>query len=521
MLRALVGARSAFAAATPLPSGFLAAAAAGPAPVLATHPFRTTATTGCRRKKKAAVEVVDNRLAIKEAVTILNNREGANPHHAIHAMIKVRPEKGMPPIRGTVILPEKVPKNIRILCFADGAAAAAAKAAGADIVGTTDLLDGITRGEYKYDMVISTPESFPVATRVAKILGPKGLMPNAKKGTVTSDLATTIDVLKNSIRYSSGRHGNVNVTVGRVGFTPEQVEKNLRFVLNEVVGYVGQIPGKKKIKKNKFVHKVWVNSTFSPALPLRMTQFHRPPPPPSSFPSLDTTLASSILTHDTMPFCHDCGFKLPGDAFKFCPECGTKLALASAAPAAPTASATGTNPEATPTSFLDLHYAVNPLYIPPLRAVLAAMDTHGDGYLRPSDLKLACSDAAQAALYDDPDVVRRVYAITGAEVREPDLAMSYDAYLATAAVSAQVDPDAAWRELRNVIAAVKARKAPRGVPARGDFPSGNVPLTPKAQRVRTGLDRFQEEMARIAQVQAQFIVEQFRATSNLMSRQWW
>ncbi|ORZ39789.1 ribosomal protein L1-like protein [Catenaria anguillulae PL171] len=179
----------------------------------------------------------------------------------------------MPPIRGTLILPCAVPKNVRILCFADGPAAQEAKAAGADIVGTTELVDQITRGELQFDMVISTPEAFPVVTRVAKILGPKGLMPNAKKGTVTSDIQGTIDVLKNSIRYTSGRGGDVNVIVGRIGYSPEQVEKNLRFVLNEVVNWTSQIPGKKKVKKNKFVHKVWVGATFAPALPLRLTQF--------------------------------------------------------------------------------------------------------------------------------------------------------------------------------------------------------------------------------------------------------
>ncbi|KNE68914.1 ribosomal protein L1 [Allomyces macrogynus ATCC 38327] len=257
---------------TVLPAGFLLAHRA--APTLTAIPYRTTATTGCRRKKKKkADDIVDNRLLIKDAVAILNNREGAQPNHSIHALIKVRPEKGMPPLRGTLILPEKVPKKIRILCFAEGAAAEAAKAAGADIVGTTDLIEPITKGELQFDMVISTPESFTVATKVAKILGPKGLMPNVKKGTVTTELAMTIDVLKNSIRYTSGRTGDVRVTVGKVGFTPEQVEKNLKFVLDEVMGYIALAPGKKKIKRNKFVHKIWMNATFSPALPLRMTQF--------------------------------------------------------------------------------------------------------------------------------------------------------------------------------------------------------------------------------------------------------
>ncbi|KAI9223308.1 ribosomal protein L1-like protein [Blastocladiella britannica] len=243
-------------------------------PVLMTAAVRTTATTGCRRKKKKVVEVVDDRLSIKDAVTILNARTEAVPNRdAINANIKVRSEKGMPPIRGTLILPEKVSKQVRILCFAEGPAAKAATAAGADIVGTTELLDGIQRGTLQYDMVISTPEAFPIATRVAKILGPKGLMPNAKKGTVTTDIATTIDTLKNSIRYTSGRAGNVNVTIGRVGFTPEQIERNLTFVMNEVLGYTALIPGKKKVKRNKFVHKVWMSATHAPSLPLRLTQF--------------------------------------------------------------------------------------------------------------------------------------------------------------------------------------------------------------------------------------------------------
>jgi large subunit ribosomal protein L1 len=92
------------------------------------------------------------------------------------------------------------------------------------LVGGKELIEPITKGELKFDMVISTPEAFPIVTKVAKVLGPKGLMPNVKRGTVTTELATTIDVLKNSIRYTSGRFGDVRVTIGRVGFEPENID---------------------------------------------------------------------------------------------------------------------------------------------------------------------------------------------------------------------------------------------------------------------------------------------------------
>ncbi|KAL7749822.1 hypothetical protein RI367_004698 [Sorochytrium milnesiophthora] len=226
-----------------------------------------------RYKKKKKAVVVDERPLVAEAIEKIKTKGDALPNHSVHLHVLCKMERGLQPIRGTIILPNKVSKNMRILCFAEGPAAEAAKAAGADIVGSADLLEAITKDELQYDAVVSTPQCFPTVTKVARTLGPKGLMPNVKKGTVTDDVAGIIDTLKSSVRYTCGQHGDVSVTVGRVSFEPEKIEENVRFMVNEIAGHAALVPGKKKIKKKDFVRKLFMSATKGPGVPLRLTQF--------------------------------------------------------------------------------------------------------------------------------------------------------------------------------------------------------------------------------------------------------
>ncbi|KAI9136812.1 ribosomal protein L1-like protein [Paraphysoderma sedebokerense] len=228
-----------------------------------------------RRRKKLKPTVIDNRYLLKDAVQELQKIEATKPGHSIHLHVKTRPVPGTPPIRGTLVLPHKIQKRIRILAFAEGPDAEKAKAAGADIIGGTDLLEKIQNNELEFDLVVSTPQMFPTVTKVAKILGPKGLMPNVKRGTVTNDLGTIIEQLKSSIKYTSGRGGDVHSVVGRINFTAEQVEENAKFLLSEIKSYTNLPNTSRKSAKNRgsFFHKIWMSSTQGKGFPLKLSQF--------------------------------------------------------------------------------------------------------------------------------------------------------------------------------------------------------------------------------------------------------
>ena len=165
-------------------------------------------------------------------------------------------------VRGTVSLPHGTGKEIRIAVFADGEKIKEAEEAGADIVGGKELADKLSGGgSIDFDLAIATPDMMPVVGKLGPVLGPRGLMPNPKSGTVTQDIAKTVSEFKaGKVEYRNDRYGNVHVPIGRVSFEAGQLVENFAAVSDEI------IRAKPASAKGRFVKKVAVSSTMGPGV---------------------------------------------------------------------------------------------------------------------------------------------------------------------------------------------------------------------------------------------------------------
>ena len=179
----------------------------------------------------------------------------------ISIILGIDAKKSDQQIRGVTSLPKMPKKNVKIAVFADGEDIAKAKAAGAEIVGGDELIDNIKKGELNFDKCISTPKMMVKVSALGQILGPKGLMPNPKLGTVTNDVATAIKNIKlGQVEYKTDKAGIVHVSVGKISFSEDELKKNIEFL-------VGEIKKKKpETSKGIFIKKFFINSTMGPGL---------------------------------------------------------------------------------------------------------------------------------------------------------------------------------------------------------------------------------------------------------------
>ena len=175
----------------------------------------------------------------------------------------VDPRKADQMVRGTVILPHGTGKTARVIVFATGPAAEAAIAAGADEVGGSELIEKVAAGYTNFDAAVSTPELMGQVGRLGKVLGPRGLMPNPKTGTVTPDTAKAVSEIKGGkIEFRVDKHSNVHFIVGKAGFTTEQLDENIKAALEEV------IRAKPSSSKGRYITKATVSTTFGPGIPV-------------------------------------------------------------------------------------------------------------------------------------------------------------------------------------------------------------------------------------------------------------
>ncbi|MBP6653726.1 MAG: 50S ribosomal protein L1 [Propionivibrio sp.] len=164
-------------------------------------------------------------------------------------------------VRGSVVLPAGTGKTVRVAVFAQGEKAEAAKAAGADIVGFEDLAADIKAGNMNFDVVIATPDAMRVVGQLGQILGPRGLMPNPKVGTVTMDVATGVKNAKaGQVQYRTDKGGIVHSTIGRASFDVEKLEQNLKALVEALV------KAKPATSKGQYLKKVAVSSTMGPGV---------------------------------------------------------------------------------------------------------------------------------------------------------------------------------------------------------------------------------------------------------------
>lgn len=217
------------------------------------------------KRQKEINSRIDNekQYTIEEAVQILNDLPPLKFKESIDIAVNlgVDPRKSDQVVRGATNLPAGTGKTKRVAVFAQGAAAEAAKEAGADIVGFEDLAEQIKAGNMDFDVVIAAPDAMRVVGQLGTILGPRGLMPNPKVGTVTPNVAEAVTNAKaGQAQYRVDKAGIIHTTIGQVGFTAEQVMQNAQALLTDLKR------AKPATSKGTFIKKITLSSTMGPGI---------------------------------------------------------------------------------------------------------------------------------------------------------------------------------------------------------------------------------------------------------------
>ena len=217
------------------------------------------------KKYKAAAEKVnaDNLYSPAEAVKLAKETSTTKYDATVEValFLGVDPKKADQAIRGTVNLPHGTGKTARVLVFATGQRAEEARAAGADIVGGDELIDEVNNGRLDYDSVVSTPELMGKVGRLGKVLGPRGLMPNPKTGTVTTDVAKAVtDIKGGKIEFRVDKNANLHYIIGKTSFSAEQLADNYAAAFEEVMR------SKPASSKGRFVRGATVSTTMGPGI---------------------------------------------------------------------------------------------------------------------------------------------------------------------------------------------------------------------------------------------------------------
>ena len=217
-----------------------------------------------KKYREAAEKVEAGKLyAPKEAVELVKSLAFAGFDETVEATFRlgVDTRKADQNIRGSIALPHGTGKTVRVAVFAEGAQATAAEEAGADLVGSDDLVAQVQAGTIDFDAAIATPPMMAKVGRLGRILGPRGLMPNPKLGTVTMDVAKMVSELKaGRVEYRADRYGICHVPVGRVSFSVEDLVENYGTLLNEILRV------KPATAKGKYVKSVALASTMGPGV---------------------------------------------------------------------------------------------------------------------------------------------------------------------------------------------------------------------------------------------------------------
>ncbi|WBL20546.1 MULTISPECIES: 50S ribosomal protein L1 [Citricoccus] len=215
--------------------------------------------------KAAAAKIEDRLYSPAEAIALVKETttSKANPTVEVAMRLSVDPRKADQMVRGTVNLPHGTGKTARVVVFATGDKAAAAEAAGADFVGSDDLVAKISDGWTDFDAAVASPEMMGKVGRLGKILGPRNLMPNPKTGTVTPDVAKAVtDIKGGKIDFRVDRHANLHFIIGKVSFDEKQLTENYAAALEEILRL------KPSASKGRYIQKATVSSTFGPGIAL-------------------------------------------------------------------------------------------------------------------------------------------------------------------------------------------------------------------------------------------------------------
>ena len=222
-----------------------------------------------KRLREVREKLDNNKVwSLEEAVTFLKKNATAKFDETIELAVNlgIDTKQSDQNVRGMVVLPHGTGKSIRVAVFAKGPKADEAKAAGADIVGDDDLAEKIQKGELDFERCIATPDMMGVVGRLGQVLGPKGLMPNPKLGTVTMDVTAAVKAAKGgAVEYRAQKEGIVHVGVGKASFDDAKIVENIRALMDAVV------KAKPATSKGTYLKKAALSSTMGPGLRLELS----------------------------------------------------------------------------------------------------------------------------------------------------------------------------------------------------------------------------------------------------------
>jgi large subunit ribosomal protein L1 len=217
------------------------------------------------KRFKAAAEKVDRAqlYSPREAIAVLKEFPDAKFDETVELNVRlgVDPRKADQMVRGAVSLPKGTGKTVRVAVFAKGEKATQAKDAGADFVGDDDLAERIQGGWLDFDAAVATPDMMPVVGKLGRVLGPRGLMPNPKSGTVTEDVAKSVgDIKGGMVEYRTDRHGNLHLVLGKKSFAAGDLTENYAAALDEI------IRAKPAAAKGRYLRSITISTTMGPGI---------------------------------------------------------------------------------------------------------------------------------------------------------------------------------------------------------------------------------------------------------------
>ena len=217
-----------------------------------------------KRLKELSKLVDANKLySVEEAADLVKQTAKAKFDESVevHIRLGIDPKQSDQIVRGTVLLPNGIGKTRTVFVIAKGEKQTEAEKAGADKVGSTDLIEDIAKGDLNFDVLVATPDCMKDLSKVAKILGPKGLMPNPKSGTVTFDIGKTVQELKKGkVAYKNDSFGIVHCSVGKASFEKDKLVENIKTLVSAV------IKAKPSAAKGQYVKSISVSSTMGPGI---------------------------------------------------------------------------------------------------------------------------------------------------------------------------------------------------------------------------------------------------------------
>ncbi|MGB2629970.1 MAG: 50S ribosomal protein L1 [Candidatus Omnitrophota bacterium] len=222
------------------------------------------------KRKKAINELVEKgkEYGLEEAISILKKGPATKFDQTVEVSIKLNIEQSTTPIRGTVSMPHGTGKKVRVAVFCKGEYENQAKEAGAEYVGSAELIKKVSDGWCDFDVAVATPDMMKELARLGKVLGPRGLMPNPKSGTVTTDIVKAVNELQaGKIEYRMDKQSGIKGPVGKLSFEEKALVENMRALIKAVMG------SSPKLQKTQNWKSIAISSTMGPGLKLDLDQF--------------------------------------------------------------------------------------------------------------------------------------------------------------------------------------------------------------------------------------------------------